>query len=734
MAFQDIQILRMCYLRGPNIWTYRPVVEAWVDIGELENHPSNTIAGFYDRLQTLLPGLVEHRCGIGERGGFLKRLQEGTWPGHIMEHVAIELQNLAGMQVGFGKARETSGRGVYKVVIRTRQKEIGIAALQKARAIVMATINNTAYDLASTVAQFKAMVDRMCLGPSTACIVDAATDRGIPFIRLTEGNLVQLGYGAKQRRIWTAETDRTSAISETISSDKDLTKQLLSQCGVPIPQGKIVHSANDAWQAAQDIGLPVVVKPIDGNHGRGVALDLNSQTDIEAAYHVAINEGSEVMVERYIRGDEHRLLVVGNRVVAAAKGETATITGDGVSTVEQLIETQINSDPRRGEEEDFPLDTIRLSEHQHAVLELQRQGLQAHCIPEKDRVVIVQRNGNMSHDVTDQVHPEVAHVVALAARIIGLDIAGIDLVAQDISKPLQEQGGAIVEVNAGPGLLMHLKPASGNVRPVGKAIADHLFDPKQNGRIPVIGVIGTQQSSLLCHLIAWLMHLNGHRTGLACQDGLYMNQRQTSTQDARRFDIAERLLINRAIDAAVFETSALDILDDGLPYDRCHIGVVTDMPTPQGLDIHDVHTPEGVRNVVRSQVDLVLPQGAAILHAQDLQVVELADLCDGEVIFYSVDANHPVLKKHQLSGKRTVYFRDNHVTLARGDQETLLFHLNMEPIAQLLQKENIQLPTLLAAVASAWALDIAPLLIRAGLKNFGKTPDDVAQQVARMNA
>ncbi|MFM9993931.1 MAG: cyanophycin synthetase family protein, partial [Burkholderiaceae bacterium] len=224
MAFQDIQILRMRYLRGPNIWTYRPVVEAWVDIGELENHPSNTIAGFYDRLQTLLPGLVEHRCGIDERGGFLKRLQEGTWPGHIMEHVAIELQNLAGMQVGFGKARETSRRGVYKVVIRTRQKEIGIAALQKARDIVMATINNTAYDLASTVAQFKAMVDRMCLGPSTACIVDAATDRGIPFIRLTEGNLVQLGYGAKQRRIWTAETDSTSAISETISSDKDLTK------------------------------------------------------------------------------------------------------------------------------------------------------------------------------------------------------------------------------------------------------------------------------------------------------------------------------------------------------------------------------------------------------------------------------------------------------------------------------------------------------------------------------
>jgi cyanophycin synthetase len=419
MTFPDIAILRMRYLRGPNVWTYRPVIEAWVDLGILEDHPSHQLPGFVERLTDWLPGMVEHRCGVGERGGFLLRLKDGTWCGHIMEHVAIELQTLAGMQVGFGKARETSQRGVYKVVIRTRQEEVGRESLVAARDLVMAAINNTPFDLKATVIRLKAMVDRMCLGPSTACIVDAATEHRIPSIRLTSGNLVQLGYGSLQRRIWTAETDRTSAIAESISSDKDLTKILLTQCGVPIPSGEVVNSPEEAWSVAQDIGLPVVVKPTDANHGRGVALDLRQREDIEAAFLVAQREGTDVMVERFIPGDEHRLLVVGDKVVAASRGETARITGDGVHTVTELIDLQINSDPRRGEEEDFPLDTIRLKDLPTAVLELQRQGLTEDSIPEKDRVAVVQRTGNMGIDVTDLVHPEVAAVVVLAARVVG---------------------------------------------------------------------------------------------------------------------------------------------------------------------------------------------------------------------------------------------------------------------------------------------------------------------------
>ena len=736
MAFQDIQILRMNYLRGPNIWTYRPIIEALIDLGEMEDHPSNKIDGFNDRLNAWLPGLVEHHCGVGHRGGFLTRLVGGTWMGHIMEHVSIELQLLAGARAEFGKAREISKRGIYKVVFRTEHEELGRQSFLAAREIVMAAANNLPHDMAATIQRLKQVADKHCLGPSTACIVDAAVERKTPFIRLTEGNLVQLGYGARQRRIWTAETDRTSAIAESISSDKDLTKRLLTQCGIPVPEGQQVETADAAWAAAQDIGLPVVVKPLDGNRGWGVSLDVNTEVGVRAAWTAAEKEGSSVLVERYVRGDEHRVLVVGDRVVAATRGETACVIGDGVSTVEQLIESQVNIDPRRGESEGFPLDTIRLSSPrgEMSLLEIQRQGFEPDSVPEPGKSVVVQRNGNLNIDVTDQVHPDVAAVATLAARVIGLDIAGIDIVTQDITRPLEQTGGAIIEVNAGPGLLMHIKPASGQPRPVGKAIVEHLFGPNESGRIPVVGIVGTHQTTQLSQLVAWLLHLSGKRTGLACQDGLYMDQHHVGTQDGRSFDVAERLLINRALDAAVFETSPVHILNEGLAYDRCQVGVVTDMPATDELlvQLHDIQTPEQMRTVVRTQVDLVLPTGAAVLNADDAAVAGLAELSDGEVIFYSKDSDNPILVAHRQQGGRAVYCKEGHVALARGDQETLLFHLDLELIARLL-KDGLHITTLLAAVATAWSLDIAPLLIRAGLKNFGQTAHQVAKDVARMN-
>ena len=458
MNNKTIDIIDVLSLRGPNIWTYRPVLEAWVDIGELEDFPSNTIPGFYERLTAWLPSLVEHHCGVGVHGGFLMRLREGTWPGHIMEHVMIELQNLAGMQSGFGKARETSKRGVYKVVVRARHEEVSRAALFAARDLVMAAIQDKPFDVKATVDNLRDILESVALGPSTGCIVDAATDRRIPSMRLNEGNLVQLGYGARQRRIWTAETDQTSAIAETISSDKELTKTLLQSCGVPVPEGRIVNSVADAWDAAESIGLPVVVKPLDGNHGRGVSTNLNNQKDVEAAFLLAEQESSDVIVERFIRGNEHRLLIIGGRLVAAARGEEASIVSDGVSTISELINSQLNSDPRRGSSEDCPLNLILIDEADDprvVLLELARQGYTTESIPPAGETILVQRNGNVAFDVTDQVHPSVAAAASLAARIVGLDIAGVDLVAEDISRPLEEQGGAIVEVNAGPGLLMH---------------------------------------------------------------------------------------------------------------------------------------------------------------------------------------------------------------------------------------------------------------------------------------
>lgn len=730
MAFQDIQILRMNYLRGPNIWTYRPIIEALIDLGEMEDHPSNKIEGFTDRLHGWLPGLVEHHCGVGHRGGFLTRLVGGTWMGHVMEHVSIELQLLAGARAEFGKAREISKRGVYKVVFRTEHEELGRESFLAARELVMCAANNKPHDIAATVERLKKIADLRCLGPSTACIVDAAVARKTPFIRLTEGNLVQLGYGSKQRRIWTAETDRTSAIAESISSDKDLTKRLLTQCGIPVPEGQIVETADQAWAAAQDIGLPVVVKPLDGNRGWGVSLDVNTEDGVRKAWVAAEKEGSGVLVERYVRGDEHRVLVVGDRVVAATRGETATVVGDGHSTVEQLIDAQINIDPRRGDAEGYPLDIIRLhsARGEMSLLEVQRQGLEPDSVPAKGRVVVVQRNGNLNNDVTDLVHPDVAAVATLAARVVGLDIAGIDIVTQDIGRPLEETQGAIIEVNAGPGLLMHVKPAVGQPRPVGKAIVEHLFGANESGRIPVVGIVGTTQTTQLSHLVAWLLHLSGKRTGLACQDGLYMDQQHLGKYDARGFEDSQRLLINRALDAAVFETTPALILNEGLAYDLCQVGVVTDMPSTNDTLIqqHDIQTPDQMRTVVRTQVDLVLSEGAAVLNAEDDAVVSLAELSDGEVVYYAKSHDNPHVVAHCLAGGRAVFCRDGHVILARGDQETPLFNLDLELIARLL-KGGLHISTLLAAVAAAWSLDIAPLLIRAGLKNYGQKTQDVAR-------
>jgi len=711
---KDIKILRVTHLRGPNIWTYRPVIEAWLDIGELEECPSNTLPGFNDRLTAWLPGLIEHRCGVGERGGFLERLRDGTWAGHILEHIVLELQNMAGMKTGFGKTRSTGDYGIYKMAFRTRDEIVGRAALQAGHALLMAAINDTAFDMKTTVAQLTELVDRYCLGPSTANIVDAATERRIPSIRLTEGNLVQLGHGAAQRRIWTAETDRTSAIGESIASDKDLTKTLLASCGVPVPEGAVVRSADAAWEEAEDIGLPVVVKPVDGNHGRGVTLNLMNEADVKAAYAIAAEAGdsSAVLVERYVPGNEHRLLVVGSKVVAAAKGESLFVTGDGKSTVLELCNSQINTDPRRGESEEHPLGLVNPNDEE-IKLDLQRQGLTAASIPQDGQKVLIQPNGNVADDVTDEMHPDVAYVAALAARVVGLDIAGIDLVCEDISRPLEEQRGAIIEVNSSPGLLAHIKPATGKPREVGKAIVEHLFADGQPARIPVVGVTGSEAASLVSNLIGTVLYQSGKHVGVANRKGLFLDQRRVSAADSTRFDAAQRLLINRNVQAAVFESNARAIMSEGLPYDRCLVGVVTDMG--QVADVADqyVRDEDALFNVVRSQVDVVLSEGASVLNAADPQVVKLAELSDGGVIFYALDETNEVLQQHRATGGRVAFLRDQHIVLAQGNEDAPLLGL-----AKLKPSTAAQPEAVLAAAAAAWALDVPTDLICAGLRSF----------------
>ncbi|CAM8667637.1 cyanophycin synthetase [Comamonadaceae bacterium] len=717
-AKKNIEILRVTHLRGPNIWTYRPVIEAWVDIGELEDFPSNTLPGFYERLTTWLPGLIEHKCSPGVRGGFLERLREGTWAAHIMEHVALEIQNLSGMQTSFGKARQMSKPGVYKIAFRTRQEQIGRKALVVARDLIMAAINDTAYALEAQLTELRDMVDSLCLGPSTSNIVDAATDRGIPSIRLTEGNLVQLGYGIAQRRIWTAETDQTSAIAEEIASDKDLTKSLLKACGVPVPEGTLVNSPEKAWEAAQDIGLPVAVKPYDGNHGRGVTLDLSDQASVETAFHVAKEQSSgSVIVEKFIPGDEHRLLVVGKQVVAAARGESAWVTGDGQSTVTQLVNTQINSDPRRGEAEELPLSPIEPEKSPEVQLVLRRAGLTPESVPASGQRVLIQRNGNVAWDVTDEVHPTVAAAAALAARVVGLDIAGIDMVLEDCSKPLKSQRGAVIEVNASPGLLFHIKPAVGTPRNVGKAIVEHLFTPDAEARIPVIGVTGTQHTGRLARLIAWLVHISGKHVGLACSEGLYLDGRQIDSRDSAHWEPSQRVLINRSVQAAVFENSSRMILAEGLAYDRCAVGVVTDISNTQDLVEFDILDAEQAYKVARTQVDVVLPSGTAVLNAADAQVVELAELCDGKVIFYALDETAPAIQTHRSKGGRSVFLRAGEIVLAQGNQD-----ISMIPLSTLKPAKAEKPEMVMAAIGAAWALDIPVELIGAGLRTFESTP------------
>ncbi len=721
MNTRDIVIKSTTYLRGPNIWTYCAIIEAVIDIGDLEDSPSDTVPGLYERLTEWLPSLVEHRCSPGVRGGFLMRLKEGTWPCHILEHVTLALQDLAGVPgYGFGRARETETRGVYKVMVSGWEEKVTLAALYMGRDLVMAAIDDLPYDLEGELEKLRDIAQDLCLGPSTASMVLAADERTIPAIRLSQGNLVQFGYGAKQRRIWTAETDQTSAIAETISRDKSLTKEILETCGVPIPNGRAVDSAADAWEAAQDLGLPVVVKPVDGNHGRGVFINLETRAEIEAAYDVAVDEGSGVLVERFIRGNEHRLLIVGGKLAAAAKGQTASVVGDGQQTVLELIASQINSDPRRGRGEDQPLNPVRIDSA--ARLELTRQGFDSESVIPAGREVLIQRNGNVAFDCTDDVHPEVVAMAALAAKAVGLDVAGIDLVAEDISKPLHAQGGAIVEVNAGPGLLMHLKPAEGLSRPVGHAIINHIFPDDENGSIPLVGVTGSHGTTQIARLINHILNAHGWRTGLANTDGLSVGSRQIYAGNAANWDQARRLLLNREVEAAVIENDGMEILTKGLAYDRCAVGVVTNIVYSEAFKqpevaYHAFETAEDLIKVYRCQVDVVWPHGVGVLNADDANVATMAQYCDGSITFYSVLPDSPVIAAHRAEGKRAVFLEQNTIILADGASQQAFMTLTELSLTA----HRPQAPAtgeVLAAIAAAWGLGIPKEVIQGAIRSF----------------
>ncbi len=714
----DLDIREIHLLRGPNIWANYPVLEAWVDLGSLKDASSEEIPGFNARLKSWLPGMIEHRCSVGERGGFFQRLERGTYPAHILEHVTLELQTMAGHPLGFGKARETCIEGLYKVIVRYLDEVVVQECLRTARELLLAAYSGGTFDVAAEVTRLQDVVDRNALGPSTKAIVDAAKERGIPWRRLQEGrSLIQLGQGAKQRRIWTAETDHTGAIAEYIAQDKDLTRTFLRHSGVPVPEGRIVTDPDDAWEAAEDIGTPVVVKPTDANHGRGVFIDLNTREQVVEAYPQALKEGTGVMVERFIPGVDHRLLVVGSSLIAASRGDPAIVVGDGKGTIIELIEDQLNSDPRRGELETCPWDKIDTVKWDPVILtDLQNQGYEPDSVPHDGERVLVARFANWAIDITDDVHPTVREHVVIAAKAAGLDICGVDVVCEDISQPLEKQGGAIVEINASPGLLMHLKPAVGKVRPVGEAIIDMLFPAGDDGRIPVIGITGTHGKTTTAKLLAHLLKATGKFLAVCHSDGLQFGTRHAISKQGDRIFGAQGVLLHPWTELAICETSAESIILEGIGYDRCQIGVVLNVGT-EHLGLGYLDTMEQMTKVKRCVVDVVLPGGTAVLNADDAHVASMAEFCKGSVMYFSRDAANSILIAHQEQGGRAVFVQQEALHLAEGENERRLCPLS-DISLPLTGHFAFHIENVLAAVGAAWAQGLSDEAMAEGLRSY----------------
>ena len=721
-----MQILKVFKLRGPNIWANFPVLEAWVDLEELKDTSSEMIEGFNDRLKSWLPTMIEHRCSEGVRGGFFERLRRGTWMGHILEHTTLELQTLAGNEVGFGRARETSTEGIYKVAIEYLDETVGMAALNTAFELLQAAIHNRPFDVKGEVEKLRQLVQEVCLGPSTAAIVAAAKERDIPCIRMNSDSLVQLGYGSRMRRICAAETDRTSAIAESIASNKDLTRKLLKSAGVPVPHGYVVKDVEDAVSTAEHLGWPVVVKPLDGNHGRGVATNLTTKEQVIAAYEVAINEGSRVVVESYIEGDDYRLLVVGNKLVAAALREPAHVIGNGHSTVRELVD-EVNRDPRRSDGHGSVLSRIKIDATATAVLA--ERGYQPESVPAAGVKVLIRGNANLSTggtatDVTDLVHPEVARRAVDAVRMVGLDIAGIDIVAKDISRPLREQNGAVIEVNAGPGLRMHLAPSHGEPRPVARAIVDMMFPEAQSSRIPIVAVTGVNGKTTTTRLLSHIVASTGKKVGMACTDGVYIAGERIDEGDCSGPQSARSILMNPQVECAVLETARGGILREGLGFDRCDIAVVTNIGEGDHLGQSDIQTPEQLSKVKRAIVEAMAPTGAAVLNAEDPLVVDMAKYCPGRVVFFAKTGSHPLIVQRRSEGARVAFIRDNAVALAEGEYEFTLLSLDRIPLT-FGGRISFQVENVLAAAAACWALGLPAEQIRLGLESFSAQMDKV---------
>lgn len=720
----DIRTVRA--LRGPHVWGRKTALEVVVTLTDAAAVPLDPPLAA--RVRALVPSV--DLAEAFDPSPFGPQAAPGS-EADLLLRVCLALQALAGVPVTLGATAMLAEAGVCKVVVEYREESVGRQAVELARQALEAARSAGAFDVTAAADELRKQDQKIRLGPSTGAIVRAAVVRGIPARRLNDASLVQFGWGSRQRRILAAETDRTSAIGESIAQDKELTKSLLRSVGVPVPEGEPAMSAEAAWEVAQEIGVPVVVKPQYGNQGRGVAVNLTTREQVMAAWDAAREEGRSIIVEKFAPGDDYRLLVIGHKVVAVALRHPPRVKGDGVRTIEALV-AEVNCDPRRGEDHATSLSKIKLDAIGLAVLE--EQGFTPASVPAAGRVVVLRRNANLSTggtaaDITGEVHPDVAARAVDAVRVIGLDIAGVDVVCRDISRPLEDQHGVIVEVNAAPGLRMHLEPSEGRARPVGEAIVATLFAEGDEGRVPLVAVTGNNGKTTTTRLVAHLFKAWGKRVGMTCSDGIYIDGRRIDSGDCSGPKSARAVLMNPLVDAAVLETARGGILREGLGFDRCDVAIVTNVGEGDHLGLNGIDTVEQLSAVKCTLVENVSPNGAAVLNAADPLTAAMAARCPGSVVLFARDAQLPALVEHLAKGGRAVFARDGAIIMAEGPKVERLMDLRDVPLTKG-GRIGFQVENVLAAVAAAWSVGLPRQVIPSGLSSFG---GDTAQAPGRFN-
>ena len=729
----DLRVLETRVMRGANYWAREPVIRMLVDLGGLEAYPSNRIPGFTDRLLALMPTLTEHACSLGRRGGFVSRMRDGTWMGHIAEHVALELQTLAGTEARHGKTRSAGTHGQYNVIYQYVEEQVGLAAGRLAVALVNHLVvpddPTVALDYPLELEKLIRIAERQAFGPSTQALIDEAAQRDIPWIRLDRHSLIQLGQGIHQQRIRATMTSRTAAIAVDIASDKGLTNALLSAAGLPVPRAEVVADVDAAVAAARAVGYPCVVKPLDGNHGRGVNLDLRDEAAVRAAFPRALAEsrGGDVVVETYVHGNDYRCLVIGGRIAAIAERVPASVTADGRHTVRELVERE-NADPRRGIGHEKVLTKITVDDAAEALVRAQGFGLDE--VPPAGTWLKLALTGNMSTggtsiDRTLEAHPDNVEIAETAAQVVGLDVAGIDFIVPDIAVPVREQGGAIVEVNAAPGFRMHTHPTVGDPQYVAKPVLDLLFPAGNTARIPIVAVTGTNGKTTTVRMISHVLKLMGRRVGMTTTDGIVIDGRMIKKGDMSGPRSAQMVLQNPSVDTAVFEVARGGILREGLGYDRNDVAVVTNV-TEDHLGLGGITTLRQLAAVKAVVVEAVPRSGTAVLNADDPLVAHMASDCRGSIVYFSMatqagEGGFDRVDGHCGRGGAAMVIQETDegelIVLRHGPRTMPILYTHLIPATfQGHARMNVQ--NALAAAAASWAAGAHLHDIRQGLRTF----------------